>query len=363
MNEEELKNSHPLKELVYSEKRYKTICAGKPGERKKFIYVFGQAQRFNIGGCSVNVYAFAGMDGKGRITILPVFFYTGLADDTPWVYILKDIAEYGDFERLILAVYDNELKTALETVMSGATLYSNVYGLSREAVFKDVLETVCREFETKLRTYWWKCGAITVMSFSEAVTIAEKSIEEIRVYFESIKTEETTVKTVETKAVTETAQTVITALKPKAAGAAWTGEPNYCFVMDKYFYLNNVYIRMAIFTQITDGKFVKSVFACKPEKIALADWEEIIPKAFGKFDPVKYLLFRNCSNLYGINKGILPDVVWCDSIADIPWTESSRAGALKAFNDMENHLASVSKDPEAMKEHLGKIGITNFEIV
>jgi len=151
--DEQTKNTHPLKALLYeNEKPYMKISGGiLPEEkRKKFLYVVGQIQRFNIHGYSVKVYAFLGIDGKGRVSALPVFFYTGANEDVPWEDIVKDVAEYGDFDKFVISVYENELKTALKKRMPNAELFSTVYSLPSDAAFKSELGTINIDFDKEI---------------------------------------------------------------------------------------------------------------------------------------------------------------------------------------------------------------------
>ncbi len=355
MIEDELKSKHPLKKLLYGGERPYVKIGGEPSEkRQKFLYVIGQKQRFRIKGYTVEVLAFAGITKQGTVSVLPMFLFTGADEDALWADILNDLASICDFEYLILADYGNEVNRALKALKPDVKHYSIVAYVPQDAFIKYVLETVFREFESQFKSFWWKCGSIEVAEFSEAETIAQTSIKEISEYFEGkifVKHPEITIDS----------KSVIGALKSSMMSADGVV---YCFVLENSFYVSGDYHRAAVFCKVIEGNVSAVILLSLPDKVSDAVWEDATIKAADKIGDIKYLLYRGCSvNLWTINKTILPNTIWCNSIADIDYNEKSREANLKKFNEIESHLAGVSLDLKSLKEHLAKLGISNIEIV
>jgi len=405
------KENHPLRKLLYEGEPYLKIDGGiiPPDEPEKFVYVFGQKQRFNIKGYSVNVYGFAGVTAKGAVTALPLFFYAGLPEDAPWESIIRDISAYGDFDVFILSEYGDEIKNALAKVKPDARFYTIIHSVPPEFALKREVETIFGEFEKKFKFFWWKCGAIDVEEITISETIAQTCIKTLieffkgKIYLKAVeidggtepppppptpppiggnpppqpplpprpqKPQEEPLREEKPQAadpvkdsIAETIKLVSPIAKERTVWREQDGTV-YCFVLEKTYYIGGARQRLGVFTKITNERFEKTVLIDMPENIKNADWEEVIPKAAEKIGPIKYILFRGC-NLYipNINTEVLPNAVWCGTIADIPTSEKSRDEALKRFNDIENHLTGESLSPEAMKAHLLKIGIADVELI
>jgi hypothetical protein len=151
-------------------------------------------------------------------------------------------------------------------------------------------------------------------------------------------------------------------------------EVNYCFVFEPSWWLYGTgwssQQRVVLFNLVRDGEIVRSVVADLPENqssVRLDDsvWEDIISRAIAELGDINYLLFRWCSvNIWTIDKGILPDIVWCNSIADIPYDEKFRIASIDRLNEIGSHFAGFSPSSRTieefrnvLKEHLKKLGI------
>jgi len=135
-------------------------------------------------------------------------------------------------------------------------------------------------------------------------------------------------------------------------------------------------IYAAVFNMVRGGDLVKSVIAPLPiiathENASNEFWEDIILKAAEEFGEIKYLLFRRCSiDLSTINKDILPDTVWCATIAEIYYNEPYREVSVQILRELDVHFAgfrggdgSMEQFVEALKEHMGKFGVTDVVII
>lgn len=137
---------------------------------------------------------------------------------------------------------------------------------------------------------------------------------------------------------------------------------NYCFVMERDFYVKSERFRLGTFWKISDGEVKKVALKILPEKIEPEHWAEAVTEVSKKFGVINYILFRHCSRIYGIDKNILPDTVWCDSIADYS-NEPTRSITNTVMNNIADLLDKINGGAAEFAAFILKEGIPDVEIL
>ena len=358
-------------------------------EDERFVYVLGQRQSFYIEGITVTPHGFIGLTERGVVRMLPMFFYAGANENVPWKNILTDITEYGDIVNLIFSDAGNVIAPALAEVLPNTKHYGAVWNLPSDAPYRKEAEKLNMEFENMFKKYW---RFREVKDFDEAERFAEEYLAAFEEHFkEFMKQFAPAVQPAPQQAPPKVApvQPAPPApVQPKPAQAAPADAPQQtpkvpgekndvadapvcCFVFEKYDAEGRI---VAIFNQVADGKMIRSVLVTFPEKInelnrqvvikkAAPEYENAIKKAASAIGKIGYILFRGCTmNWFEFNKSILPDTVWCGSVADIPNTVQARQANLSRFGEIESQLTGGISSIQVIEERLKKLGIDRIEV-
>lgn len=346
-------------------------------------------------GYTVNIYNFAGITMRGAARVLPSFVTYKTGGEVPWQAMLKKLSQYAlSIEIFYFQDYDKVVEKYLAGFFPKAKFYKAFYELPQDAPARKRAEEVNREFDKEVKNFW-------MMRFNGENTgkLARTMLElinHLRDYFLKYiyKTEfilkepqkeepqakpepaplaaETAVaaaEKTEASPVTQSAPVHSPAANTQSAPAQASAPTPiekfvYCCILEKMYHDNGEYKKILVFSKMAEGRIEKIILI--PAQYALNNdvWESAVSKAAAKFGKIKYLLPRQCSlNLWTVNKGILPDTVWCGSIADIYYKEDFRAENLSKFGEIEGLLAGSGMNPESMKECLGKTGVTEIEII
>jgi hypothetical protein len=317
----------------------------------------------------VNPYGFMGLTEKGVPKILPMFFYSGAGENVPWKNMLNDLTEYGDIVNIIVSDTNNVVKPALAEVSPDTKYYNMVWSLPSDASFKKEIEKLNSEFENMFKKYW---RFKTMKDFDEAEKFAEEYMTLFEGHFKDlIKPAAAPQSVVQSAPAQPSVQAAPVksppSPAPQAPAAAPLEEPDCCFVFEKKDPEGRI---VAVFNHVKGGNVLRSVIIRFPEKIngvslqdvvknAAPEYENTIKKAAAAIGNIKYILFRNCTmNLSVINTAILPDTVWCRSIADIPNNEPSRQVTINKLYFLEGHLTRSFKTVQDIEEYLKKLDIT-----
>jgi hypothetical protein len=233
------------------------------------------------------------------------------------------------------------------------------------------------EFDNQFKKYW---RFKTVKDFEEA----ERFAEEYMIFFENhfkdfIKPAQAAVPSASAQPAAQQSPPApnVSAPAPQAPpspvpqAAAAPEEPDCCFVFERKDAEGRI---VSVFNHVKGGNVLRSVIIQFPEKIngvslqelvknAAPEYENTVRKAASAIGNIKYILFRNCTlNLPAFNTAVLPDTVWCRSIADIPNSEPSRQATINKLYFLEGHLTRSFKTVQDIEEYLKKQGIADVEV-